>query len=123
MVPDVAPIEIFDFYMSEALDYPFGYKSEVWIILAHVCQKWRDIVFGSPFRLNVRLKFRAGRSVRVMLDTWPPLPIDIWGSGSGNIVAGLEHNERIHKIDLYRCSKSYVEQAFAAKLCRIHSRR
>jgi hypothetical protein len=114
MVPDVALIEIFDFYMSEALDHAFGYDSEAWIILAHVCQKWRDIIFGSPLRLNVRLRFRAGRSVRVMLDTWPPLSIDIWGSGSGNIVAALEHNDRIHKIDLGYCSKSYVEQAFAA---------
>ncbi|KAN0120499.1 hypothetical protein V8E52_004326 [Russula decolorans] len=122
MVPDLALIEIFDFYMAEALDYdPFRDNKEAWIILAHVCQKWRDVVFGSPFRLKVRLHFRAGKSVRVMLDTWPPLLIDIWGDGSelgvfnvGNIVAALEHNDRIHKIELWCSSKSYVEQAFAA---------
>jgi hypothetical protein len=76
VVPDIALIEIFDFYMTEALDYdPFGYNREAWTILAHVCRKWRDIVFGSPYRLNVRLFFRPPRSVRVMQDTWPPLPI------------------------------------------------
>ena len=71
---------------------------------------------GSPFRLNVRLHFQAWSSVKVMLDTWPPLPIDIWGSGSelGNIVAALEHNDRIHKIELWSSSKPHVEQALAA---------
>jgi hypothetical protein len=78
MVPDLALLEFFDFYLAEALDRdPFRANREAWIKLAHVCRKWRDIVFGSPSRLNVRLHFQASRSVRVMLDTWPPLPIDI----------------------------------------------
>jgi hypothetical protein len=48
MVPDLALIEIFDFYMADALDYdPVRYNREAWVILAHVCQKWRDIVLGS----------------------------------------------------------------------------
>jgi hypothetical protein len=124
MVPDVALIEIFDFYMAEALDFdPFQCNTEVWVILAHVCRKWRDIVFGSPRRLNMRLYFPARRSVRAMLDTWPPLPIDIWGcdtdirlweAGTGNIVAALEHNDRINKIELRSSSKSVVEQVLAA---------
>jgi hypothetical protein len=122
MVPDVALIEIFDFYMTEALGYdPFRHNREAWIILAHVCRKWRDIVFGSPSRLNLRLHFTAWRSVRMMLDTWPPFPIEIWGDGAdpmvrdvGNIVAALEHNDRIHKIELSCSSKSIMEQALAA---------
>ena len=75
LIPDVALIEIFDFYMDEAqhrLDYGlfrFNLNKEAWIVLAHVCRKWRDIVFGSPYRLNVRLFFKARRSVRAMLDT------------------------------------------------------
>ena len=60
MVPDLALLGIFDFYMTEALDFnPFRHNSEAWIILAHVCRKWRDIVFGSPSRLNVRLLFKS----------------------------------------------------------------
>ena len=83
VVPDLALIEIFDFYMAEALGSdPFRRNKEAWMILAHVCRKWRYVVFGSPFRLNVRLHFRAWSSVQVMLDTWPPFLIDIWGSGS-----------------------------------------
>jgi hypothetical protein len=122
-VPDVAMIEIFDFYMAEALlDYgPFEDSREAWIILAHVCRKWRDIVFGSPIRLNVRLYCLARRSVRAMLDIWPPFSIDIFGSDGdfrlwdlGNIVAALEHNDRIHKIELIFSSIFNVKKALAA---------
>jgi len=120
MVPDLALIEIFDFYMTEALDFdPFRHNREAWIILAHVCRKWRDIIFGSPYRLNVRLYFKSRRSVRAMLDIWPPFPIDILGSelrawNADNIVAALEHTDRIHKIELWDSSKFHLEQALAA---------
>jgi len=54
-----------------------------------------------------------------MLDTWPPLPIDIWACDLilwdvNNIVAALEHNDRIHKIELWDSLMSHVERAFAA---------
>ena len=120
MVPDLALIEIFDFYMTEALDFdPFRHNREAWIILAHVCRKWRDIIFGSPYRLNVRLYFKSRRSVRAMLDIWPHFPIDILGSelrawNVDNIVAALEHTDRIHKIELWDSSKFHLEQALAA---------
>jgi hypothetical protein len=120
MLPDLALIEIFGFYIAEALDNnPFRDTKEAWIILVHVCRKWRDIVFGSPNRLNVRLFFQARRCLRMMLDTWPPLPIHIWGSEShfwevDNIVAALEHNDRIHKVELKGSSIFYMEQAMAA---------
>ena len=122
MVPDLALIEIFDFYMAKVLEFDIvRYNREVWIILAHVCRKWRDIVFGSPQRLNMRLYFPARRSVRAMLDTWPPLPVEIWGRDLrkrklDNIVAALEHTDRIHKIELSDDSRSHLEQALAAML-------
>ena len=56
MVSDLPLLEIFDLYMAEALIRNTGLR-EFWIILAHVCRKWRDIVFGLPRRLNVRLQF------------------------------------------------------------------
>ena len=54
-----------------------------------------------------------------MLDTWPPLPIDIWGSdlrlwNVDNIIAALEHNDRINKIEFWDFSLFHLEQAFAA---------
>ena len=39
MLPDLALLEIFDFYMFES-------RIEVWQTLVHVCQKWRSIVLG-----------------------------------------------------------------------------
>ena len=124
MVPDFSLIEIFDFYMTEALDYYpelSNLKKEAWIVLAHVCRKWRDIVFGSPRRLNVRLFFHARRSLRAMLDTWPPLPIDIWVSDIdlrfGRIddtIAILKHsNDLIQKIKVQGSSKYPFQRTLA----------
>ena len=125
MVPDFALIEIFGFHMTEALDYypePSNLKKEAWIILAHVCRKWRDIVFGSPRRLNVRLFFHARRAVRTMLDTWPPLPIDIWVSDvdlrSGRVndtITVLKHNsDLIQKIKVQGSSKNSFQRILVA---------
>ncbi|KAI0271836.1 hypothetical protein BGY98DRAFT_1100195 [Russula aff. rugulosa BPL654] len=82
MVPDVALLESFDFYVAaaQASDH-LTYNGETWITLVHVCRKWRDIVFASPRRLNLRLLVTRMSSVELMLDTWPPLLIDIWGFG------------------------------------------
>ncbi len=49
MLPDVYLLEIFNFYMDEA-----GWKNG-WHTLVHVCQKSRNVVFGSPRRLNLQL--------------------------------------------------------------------
>ncbi|KAI0302760.1 hypothetical protein BC826DRAFT_966031 [Russula brevipes] len=72
-----------------------------WHTLVHVCRRWRNIVFASPRRLNLRLLCRRGRPVRAMLDIWPALPIvivDSWirtsGGGLDNIIAALEHPDR-----------------------------
>jgi hypothetical protein len=58
--------------------------------------------------------------VRQMLTVWPPLPIIIkqrgrptswWGVD--NIVAALEHNDRIREIDLWRVPSSLLEKVLA----------
>jgi hypothetical protein len=93
MLPDIALLGIFDFYVELSI--------EAWQILVHVCRKWRDIVFGSPRRLNLRLYCGRGKPVREMLDIWPPLPIVIKAFASDtfynmhNISVALEHTDRI----------------------------
>ena len=99
MLPDNALLEIFDLYAREA-----ELKSK-WHRLVHVCQKWRNIVFGSPRRLCLRLYCRARTPVREMLDVWPRLPIVIRHDGYhilgvDDIIAALEHNDRVCEIDL-----------------------
>jgi hypothetical protein len=112
VLPDVALLEIFDFYMDKA-------RMDAWHKLVHVCRKWRHVVFGSPRRLNLRLDCRARTRVRERLDVWPPLPIVILGSvdkklGVDNILAALEHNDRTWRIDLWGISSSQLEKILAA---------
>jgi hypothetical protein len=66
-----------------------------WHTLVHVCRRWRDVVFASPRRLNLRLLCRK-RPVREMLDIWPALPIEIeditWRYGKGGWITSLQHS-------------------------------
>jgi hypothetical protein len=80
---------------------------DAWHTLVHVCRTWRNVVFASPRRLDLRLVCRKDRSVRDMLDIWPALPINIeggWreleGMGVDNIVAALGHRDRVRSINL-----------------------
>jgi hypothetical protein len=98
ILPDVALLAIFDFYMDEE-------QIEVWHTLVHVCQNWRNLVFESPRRLNLRLHCKASTPVGDMPDIWPLLPIVVSASGlqtleMGNIIAALKHNDRIHQFEL-----------------------
>ena len=115
MLPDVALLEIFDFYVDRVWH-------DTWRPLVHVCRKWRNIVFGSPLRLSLQLRCRAGTPVRETLDVWPLLPIAVSGHGYkdwgvDNILAVLEHNDRIRELDLYHgpvISSWQLEKVLAA---------
>ena len=112
MLPDVALLEMFDFYVDNAPMY-------AWQTLVHVCRKWRIIVLGSPLRLNLQLQCRESTPVRETLDVWPRLPIVVMGTineecGVDNIVAVLEHNDRIYEFSLWNFSSSQLENVFAA---------
>jgi F-box-like len=111
-LPDVALLEIFNFYVDEAW-------IEGWCTLVHVCRKWRNIVFGSPRRLKLRLYCEARTPVRETLDVWPLLPIvirvygyEMWGVD--NIIAALEHNDRICQLELIDIPSSQMEKVLAA---------
>jgi hypothetical protein len=117
MVPDVALLRIFDFCMDEG--WIMGTEIPAWHRLVHVCRKWRNVVFGSPRRLDLRLYCRASTPVRQKLDVWPPLPIaiqvysfDTWKEG--NIIAALKHNNRICEMDIFDPPSSEREKVLAA---------
>jgi hypothetical protein len=126
MLPDVAFLNIFDSYMD-------GEQIEAWHTLVHVCIKWRNIVFGSPRRLNLRLHCKTRTPVREMLDVWPLLPIVVQSGvhkvrstdnivaalehkvrSMDNIVVALEHNDRICELDFRDISRSQFEKVLAA---------
>ena len=103
ILPDEALLEIFSFYLVEKSKH-----IEPWIPLVHVCRRWRSIIFASPRRLDVRVFYTPNRPVKGMLSIWPNLPIQIlviryqssrW-QGESNVVAALEHADRICRIEL-----------------------
>ena len=98
MLPEVALLRIFNFYLDED-------QIEAWHTLVHVCREWRILVFGSPRCLDLRLLCTDSASVREKLDVWPLLPIVVRAKGFrssklDNIVAALEHNDRICQLQL-----------------------
>ena len=98
LLPDLVLLEIFDFYVEDG-------QVETWHTLVHVSHKWRNVVFGSPRRLRLRLLCRASTPVREMLEVWPLLPIVLWGGGDeswgvDNTLVALEHNDRICQLEL-----------------------
>ena len=115
MLPDLPLLVIFDCYLHEARGI------EAWRTLVHVCRKWRNLIFGSPYHLNLRLVCTARRPVRDMLEIWPPLPIVIFPYGlskastlaADNIIAALERNDRIRHVELWQVSSSLLDKALA----------
>ena len=101
MLPDEVLLEIFNFYADE-VQFKFTKKRvEAWLSLVHVCRQWRDVVFGSPRRLHLRLVCTPGTPARDMVDVWPALPLRIelliWAEGPdtsdmNNIISVLKHD-------------------------------
>jgi hypothetical protein len=133
VLPDDVLLEILNFYVDEDVDEdtdeyfqpPQRVKQriEAWITLAHVCRRWRSVVFQSPHRLNLRLLCTPKTRARDTLDIWPSLPLIIRNFGGvfyhklpgfNNIIAALEHNGRMCQIKLYDLSISQLECVTAA---------
>jgi hypothetical protein len=90
---------------------PWYYSPRWWHPLVHVCRRWRYIVFQSPLRLHLQLVCNGNTPLKKTLDVWPrSFPIVIQESGSrlplsgANIIAALEHHDRVSEIDLYTTS-------------------
>ena len=48
-----------------------------WYELAHVCQRWRNVILGAASHLGISLVCTRGTPVADMLEHSPPLPLDI----------------------------------------------
>jgi hypothetical protein len=109
LLPDELLLGIFDHIRRSVTELEFR-RIPVWKwhVLVHVCRRWRQIVFGSPVRLDLQLLCTYGTPVRKYLACWPAFPIvvnyDCWReltpSIENNIVTALEHHSRIRQIDL-----------------------
>jgi hypothetical protein len=128
-LPDDALLEIFDLYIVRYQDldflravYVYGgakRKIESWQLLIHVCRRWRGLVFGSPRRLDLQIFcYTLSRSARKSLDVWPALPLIIQGpvteTSVDNVIAELEHSDRISQIGLGFHTSLQIEKLWTA---------
>ena len=107
MLPDNVLLEIFHFYKDD-FTYWLG-PTWNWKTLTQVCRRWRDVVFGSPRRLDLRLVCESTTPTSKLLDIWPPFPIIVYQpppipvvdkNGMENLIAALESRDRISEIYL-----------------------
>ena len=79
-----------------------------WYRLAHVCQRWRDLILGSASYLRLSLVCKYGTPVESMLANSPPLPLtvdyyseyDITAEDEEGILLALEQRHRIRHLRL-----------------------
>ena len=110
VLPDDVLLDIFDFVLHENQEIE-------WETLAHVCRRWRSVVFQSPLRLNLQLVCTRKTRARDTLDIWPPLPLTIHdhamfrneATGVDNIIAALEHHDRVRQIGLIYLTSPELE--------------
>ncbi len=117
-LPDDVLLEIFDFYTI----YPYGGDKtdiEAWQSLVHVCRRWRNLVFRSPRRLNLRLWCTPETPIRDTLDVWPALPLIVAGnlalsSCTDNVIAALGQSSRVCQVHLSDLAGWQLENVLAA---------
>ena len=79
-----------------------------WYRLAHVCQRWRNLILGSAFYLRLSLVCTNGTPVQNMLAHSPPLPLtvdyrsddDITAEDEEGILLALEQRHRVRHLRL-----------------------
>jgi len=119
MLPDDVLLDIFDFYRMDSTFYPW-----MWVTLAHVCSRWRQVIFASPRRLDLQFLCTPQTRVRELLDFLPPaMPIMISNSFNsptphptlsfedGNqVVAAIEQRDRVWWIHLQDLPSALLEK-------------
>jgi len=109
MLPGEILLEVFAFRMGGVDDNYYE-----WETLAHVCRRWRSIVFAAPRRLNLRL-CTARTPTSKMLDIWPALPIAVYLPGKNdeindNVLNALWKNDRVCKVNVNNVSDDDLEE-------------
>jgi hypothetical protein len=86
-------------------------REKWWYKLAHVCQRWRNLILGSTSYLGLYLVCTSGTPVADMLEYSPPLPLiidydagehydDIPTEDEKGIFLSLEQRDRVRRIRL-----------------------
>ena len=121
MLPDDTLLEIFDFYKDD-LFYRGPFRTWRRMTMAQIRRRWRNIIFESPRRLDLRVLCTNTTPTRTSLSVWPPFPISVhcelmhWAmdeKGSLNIIAAFEHSGRISDVDIMDVDGSTLEKLTA----------
>ena len=108
MLPDDVLLEIFDLYRTSSPFYNPRLGIWSWYRLVYVCQRWRQIVFASPHRLDLKIHGTYG-TLRTDISIWPAFPIIIdyshfssqgYKTIFGKVIAVLKHSDRICYVNL-----------------------
>jgi hypothetical protein len=120
ILPDDVLLDIFDFYVNLPQEFFLELRKEevLWQSLVHVCRRWRNLVFGSPRRLKLRLHCSPEKTTRDTLDLWPALPLAVhggpgWSSGTDNVIAALGQSNRVGRVSL-AIPRGELEEVLAA---------
>jgi hypothetical protein len=101
-------LEIFDSYRQaiDSYDRQWRWKC-IWFSLAHVCRKWRAVVFASASRLDLGIPVGPDkpRHIKTILSGSLPILVnyrcryrDITGSALWRMRAALKHHDRVRGI-------------------------
>jgi hypothetical protein len=123
-LPNEVLLEVFYFHLIEYEiqdeEEPNPWKlGSKWHTLVHVCRRWRCVVFDAPLRLDLEIHCTSETPVRKLLHIWPELPLAIsiyYGideDGIDNVIAALEHRDRVRDITLYEPSSATFERITA----------
>jgi F-box-like len=118
-LPEDVLLDIFDFFcQTNRFMLP---QPQSWIVLVHVCRRWRSVVYASPHRLDLQLFCFSTTPVRKTLDVWPRFPIVVSNldlqtrsrsNDLDNIFAALEHRDRVCQITIAPTSNDMLERLF-----------
>jgi len=109
ILTDNVLLEIFDWCrMGHDPNQPPFSPVWIWHRLVHVCQRWRQLVFESPRRLDLQILCTNGTRLMENLDLWPPLPIALryplrvafTAGDEDSLFTALEYPGRIRHIHL-----------------------
>ena len=118
VLPDDVLLEIFYFYMETYALYSSQTRTEAWQSLVHVCRRWKDLVLGSPRRLDLHLYCTSETPARDALDAWPALPLIVEGemssSGTENVIAALGQSNHVCRVSFSRLAARQLEEVLVA---------
>ncbi|KAH9169010.1 hypothetical protein EDB89DRAFT_2231549 [Lactarius sanguifluus] len=105
ILPDDILREIFSICLFKPYKHPTR-RMRVWQNMVHVCQRWRQIIYGSSryFDLHLFCSNLYGLPFRKDLGLWPEFPLIVQYYIEGDeddLIAALEHPGRVRRIILH----------------------